>query len=321
MSAGEPDGWMPALRAGRRGGPEQLTLEQAPVPFTPTGEVLVAVHGAGVTSTELRWPSTWVDRLGRERAPVVPGHDVSGVVAALGFGTTGFSVGDPVFGVTDWYRDGSAAAYVSVEARNLAPKPATLGHLEAACLPLAGSTAWQALFDHGRLRAGQSVLIHGAAGGVGVLAVQIAHSAGAEVIATARNADRALLEGLGAHRVIDTAGQQIEDLAGPVDLVLDLAGGELAERSWPLVRAGGALVSVVTPRPAGGAPRPDARWVFFVVDADRRVLAELARSVDAGELCPVLGAVFPLAQGRQAFEAKLRGGIPGKVVMSVEGTP
>jgi NADPH:quinone reductase-like Zn-dependent oxidoreductase len=305
---------MTALRAYAQGGPQQLRCESAPRPTPGIGEVLVAVHAASITPPELAWPSTWTDRAGRDRRPVVPGHEFSGVVVGLGPGTTGVDVGDPVFGIADWYRDGAAATHLAVEARNVAGKPLCVSHAEAACVPLAASTAWQALFVHGRLRAGQTVLIHGAAGGVGVFAVQLARSAGATVIATCR-APGALLDELGASRVVDLDRQSFTGI-GPVDLVLDLAGGDLAQRSWPLVRPGGALVTVVG-GVAPGRPRADARWVFFVVEPDRHLLTELARSIDSGELRPVLGATFPLCDGRRAFEAKLAGGVPGKVALRV----
>jgi NADPH:quinone reductase-like Zn-dependent oxidoreductase len=282
--------------------------------------VLLQVQAASFTPTELGWPSTWTDRLGRDRIPVIPAHEVSGMVAALGYGTSGLSVGEEVYGLTDWYRDGAAAGYVAVEARNLAPKPTSVDHLKAAALPLAGLTAWQALFDHGHLQAGQTVLIPGAAGGVGTLAVQLAHAVGARVLAAGRAPDAELLASLGADQVIDLQRQRLEDAAGPVDLVLDLVGGELAGRSWPLVRPGGALVTVVGGTPAG-APRADARWVFFVVEADRAQLGELARRVDAGQLRPVVGRSWPLTEGRQAFQAKQHGGLPGKAVLAVADGP
>jgi NADPH:quinone reductase-like Zn-dependent oxidoreductase len=307
---------MQALRAHRRGGPEELVYEQAPRPPLGIGDALVRVHAASFTPTELGWPSTWTDRLGRERTPVIPAHEVAGEVVALGFGTSGVEVGQQVFGLTDWYRDGAAAEYVAVEARNLAPKPATIDHVQAAAVPLAGLTAWQALFDHGRLQAGQAVLVHGAAGGVGTVAVQLANAAGAQVIATGRAPDRELLTELGAAQVVDVERQRFEEAADQVDLVLDLVGGELPGRSWPLVRPGGTLVTVVGGT-AVGPPRQDARWVFFVVEADRTELAELGRRIDAGQLRPVVGGVLPLAEGRQAFEAKQHGGVPGKVVLRV----
>jgi NADPH:quinone reductase-like Zn-dependent oxidoreductase len=311
---------MRALRAHRRGGPEQLVYEPPPRPPLGTGDALVRVHAASFTPTELAWPSTWTDRQGRDRTPVTPTHEVCGVVAALGFGTSGVEVGQQVYGLTDWYRDGVAADYMAVEARNLAPKPTGIDHVQAAAVPLAGLTAWQALFDHGRLEPGQRVLVLGAAGGVGSLAVQLAHATGATVVATGREPDGDLLPELGADQVVDVQRQRFEQVAGQVDQVQDLVGGEMAGRSWPLVRPGGALVTVVGGTPAG-APRPEVRWVFFVVEADRDELAELGRRIDAGQLRPVVGGVLPLAEGRQAFQAKQHGGVPGKAVLRVAEEP
>src|SRR5438477_2741786 len=194
---------MYALRAHERGEADGLRYEQAAPPMPGIGDVLVQVHAASFTPTEMDWPSTWVDRAGRDRRPVIPGHEVSGVVTALGYGTTGASIGDAVYGLTDWYRDGAAAELIAVEARNLAPKPATLSHSEAAAIPMAGLTALQALFDHGRLAAGQTVLILGAGGGVGTFAVQLARAAGARVLASARGWARDLVLGLGADAFVD----------------------------------------------------------------------------------------------------------------------
>jgi NADPH:quinone reductase-like Zn-dependent oxidoreductase len=236
---------MRALRIHERGGPEGLSYEEAPRPEPGTGDVLVRVGAASFTPTELTWPSTWVDRLGHDRRPVIPGHEVSGVVEALGFGTTRFAVGDAVYGLTDWYRDGSLAEYVAVEGRNLAPKPASLDHVRAAALPMPGLTAWQALFVHGGLSGGQTVLIHGAGGGVGSVAVQLARAAGARVIATGRAGVRDLVTELGAERFVDLDRERFEDVAQEVDLVVDLVGGETLRRSGATVREGGVVVSVV----------------------------------------------------------------------------
>jgi NADPH:quinone reductase-like Zn-dependent oxidoreductase len=277
----------------------------------------VRVHAASFTPTELEWPSTWVDRAGRPRGAPIPGHEVSGVVAALGFGTTGVAVGEAVYGLTDWYRDGAAAEYVAVEARDLAPKPGSLDHVHAAAVPLAGLTAWQGLFDHGGLAAGQTVLIHGAGGGVGTFAVQLARSAGARVVATGRAWAADLVRELGADQFVDVDRQRFEDAVGRVDLVFDLVGGETLERSWAVVEPGGALVSVVAASASVETGRRDVRGVFFVVEPDRAALRELARRIDARELRPVVGDVLPLARGREAFEAKRRPGVPGKVVLQV----
>jgi NADPH:quinone reductase-like Zn-dependent oxidoreductase len=310
---------MHALRLDQQAGPEGLSYEEAPDPEPGIGEVLVAVQAASFTATELQWPSTWVDRLGHDRRPVIPGHEVSGTVAALGYGATGLAVGDAVYGLTDWYRDGALAEYVAVEARNLAVKPASLDHVEAAALSLAGLTAWQALFIHGRLAAGQRVLVHGAAGGVGSLAVQLAHAADAEVVATGRGWARELVTELGADWFVDVERERFEDAAGEVDLVVDLVGGQVLERSWSTLRQGGMLVSAVED-PQG---KPDcasgARGAFFVVEAVRPQLEDLARRVEAGTLRPLVGQVVALADGRAAFQAKQRGGVRGKVVLRIAG--
>src|ERR671933_129419 len=304
-------GTMLALRAQGRGSSEKLIYEQVPLPSPAIGDVLLEVHAASFTPTELDWPSTWVDRAGNARPTPIPAHEVSGTVIDLGFGTTGIAVGDEVYGLTDWYRDGAAAGYVAVEARNLARKPGSLDHARSAAVPLAALTAWQALFDHAHLSAGQSVLIHGAGGGVGALAVQLARGAGARVVATGRQWAEGLVRELGADEFVDTQRRSFEETAGEVDVVFDLVGGEVTRRSWAVIRPGGVLVSVVAPLAETG-PR-GASGVFFVVEPDRAALTELARLVDAGELRPVVGEVYPLERGREAFEAKRRPGVPGKV--------
>jgi NADPH:quinone reductase-like Zn-dependent oxidoreductase len=310
-----------ALRLGERGGPEQLAYEQAPRPYVGTGDALVRVHAASFTPTELTWPSTWVDHAGHDRRPTIPAHEVSGVVEALGYGTVGVAVGQAVYGLTDWYRDGAAAEYVAVEARNLAPKPTSLSHVEAAAVPLAGLTAWQALFDYGGLVAGQRVLIQGASGGVGVFATQLARAAGAAVSGTGRAWARELVGELGAGSFVDVERERFEDVVGQVDLVFDLVGGEVLERSWSVLKPGGVLVSVVEdPNDSAQARRSDARGVFFVVEAYRGELVELAGRIEAGQLRPIVGDVVPLARGRDAFERKHAGGISGKTVLQVDDT-
>jgi NADPH:quinone reductase-like Zn-dependent oxidoreductase len=308
-----------ALRIHARGGPEGLVFEDAEEPEPGIGDVLVRVEAASFTPTELDWPSTWVDHAGRDRTPVIPAHEVCGSVAALGDGTTGFEVGDRVYGLTDWYRDGAAAEYVAVEARNLAPKPAPLDAGEAAAMAMPALTAQQALFDHGRLVGGQTVLIHGAAGGVGAFAIQLADVAGARVLASARPSAREFVLELGADEFIDADGRPFEEAAGEVDLVFDLVGGEVLERSWSVVRPGGAIVSVVEDPLARGEPGGDRRGAYFVVEARGAQLGELAASIEAGELRPIVGEVRPLAQGGEAFAAKRGGGVRGKSVLLVAG--
>ena len=314
---------MRALRLHERGGPDMLSYEQAPVPSVAIGDALVRVHAASFTPTELTWPSTWTDRAGRDRRPVIPAHEVSGVVTALGYGTAGVQIGEAVYGLTDWYRDGAAAEYVAVEARNLAPKPTSASHVEAAAAALTGLTAWQALFDHGQLRPGQTVLVHGAAGGVGTFAVQLARAAGAVVVARGRAWARQLATELGADTFVDVDQQRFEETVHGVDLVVDLVGGEVLERSWSVLKPGGVLVSTVEePKDSQtrNGERRRARGVYFVVEARRAELVELSRRLDAGELRAVVGEVLPLSAGRTAFEAKQRGGSAGKTVLRVANT-
>jgi NADPH:quinone reductase-like Zn-dependent oxidoreductase len=242
-----------------------LTLTDLPYPHAAENDVVVRVHAAGFTRGELDWPATWTDRAGRDRTPSVPGHELSGVVVELGYGTTGLTVGQRVFGLADWARNGSLAEYTAVEARNLAPLAADIDHTLAAALPISGLTAWQGLFDHAQLTTGQTVLIHGAAGGVGSIAVQLAREVGAQVIGTGRADDRDVVLDLGAQTFLDLEADALGDV-GQVDVVLDVIGGEVLERSSALVRPGGTLVTIAEPP----AVQPDdGRAVFFVVEPDR----------------------------------------------------
>src|SRR6188474_1935266 len=221
-----------------------MTLVERPAPEPAINDVVVQVHASGFVPTELAWPSTWTDRLGRDRTPTIPGHELAGVVTALGYGTTGLSVGQRVFGLTDWHRDGTLAEYVAIEARNLAPLPGDVEFTVGASLPISGLTAWQGLFDHGHLRSGQSVLVHGAAGAVGSMVTQLAREFGAYVIGTGRAADRQSALDFGANEFVDLDNEALEDV-GQVDLVFDVIGGDIQKQSAALIRAGGTLVSVV----------------------------------------------------------------------------
>src|SRR5438046_8586718 len=247
-----------------------MKLVQQPEPQPSINDVVVQVYASGFVNTELSWPSTWTDRLDRDRTPSIPGHELAGVVTALGYGTTGLSVGQRVFGLTDWYRDGTLAEYAAIEARNLAPLPGDVDFTVGASLPISALTAWQGLFEHGRLQAGQSVLAHGAAGAVGSMVTQLAHEAGAYVIGTGRAADRQKALDFGAKEFVDLANDALEDV-GRVDLVFDVIGGEIQKRSADLIRAGGTLVTIVGPpeaRPAAGLA------IDFVVEAGPRPLGE-----------------------------------------------
>src|SRR5688500_5936004 len=221
-----------------------MTLAERPDPEAGGNDVLVQVHASGFTPGELTWPGTWADRLGRDRTPSIPGHEVAGVVSALGYGTRGLSVGQRVFGLADWTRDGTLAEYVAIEARNVAPLPGDLDFAAGASLPISGLTAWQGLFQHGRLQAGQSVLAHGAAGAVGTMVTQLAREAGAYVIGTGRAADREKALEFGAHEFVDLENDSLDDL-GPIDLVFDVIGGEIQKMSVARIKPGGSLVSII----------------------------------------------------------------------------
>jgi NADPH:quinone reductase-like Zn-dependent oxidoreductase len=288
-----------------------MTLVERPEPPAAINDVVVEVHASGFVPTELTWPSTWTDRLGRDRTPSVPGHELAGVVTAMGYGTTGVSVGQRVFGLTDWHRDGTLAEYVAMEARNLAPLPGDVDFTVGASLPISGLTAWQGLFEHGRLQAGQSVLVHGAAGAVGSMMTQLAREAGAHVIGTGRAADRRKALGFGAMEFVDLEGDALEDVGG-VDLVFDVIGGDVQRRSAGLVRAGGTLVSVVGPveaRPADGLA------VDFVVESDRAQLGEIVQRVRDGRLRTNIGDVASLDDAVAAFNRT--GRRKGKTIISV----
>src|SRR5438067_5202067 len=243
-------------------------------------DVVVQVYASGFVNTELGWPSTWTDRLDSDRTPSIPGHELAGVVTALGYGTTGLSVGQRVFGLTDSYRGGGLAEYAAIEARNLAPLPGDVGFTVAASLPMPGLTAWQGLFDHGRLQAGQSVLVHGAAGSVGSMVTQLAREAGAYVVGTGRAADRQTALDFGAMEFVDLENDALEEV-GDVDLVFDVIGGDIQKRSAGVIRAGGTLVTVVGPPEARPA---DGLAIDFVVESDRAQLSEIVRRVRDGRL-------------------------------------
>jgi len=288
-----------------------MKLAERPEPQAAINDVVVQVHASGFVGTELAWPSTWTDRLGRDRTPSIPGHELAGVVTALGYGTTGLTVGQRVFGLTDWSRDGTLAEYAAVEARNLAPLPGDVDFTVGASLPISGLTAWQGLFEHGRLRAGQSVLAHGAAGAVGSMVTQLAHEFGAFVIGTGRAADRQAALDFGANAFVDLDNEALEDV-GQVDLVFDLIGGEIGKRSARLVRPGGALVSIVGPSEARPA---DGLAIDFVVESDRAQLTEIVQRARDGRLRTNIGTVASLDDAVAAFNPTQR--TPGKTIIRV----
>lgn len=310
---------MRALHAYAKSDPSRLVLEDAPVPAVGAEDVLVRVHASGVSPGELDWPGIWLRHGGAPRTlPIVPGHEVAGVVDTIGTAATGLSVGDEVFGYTDVRRDGANAEYVAVRADELAPKPVTLTHVQAAAIPLSALTAWQALFDHGGLAPGQRVLVHGGAGGVGTFAVQLAHWRGARVVATSSARDTDIVRELGAVDVIDYRTMRFEDTVADLDLVIDTVGGDTWERSWSVLRPAGRLVSIAVPRPPDREAPDGRRAIWFVVKPDRNQLIEIAGLVDHGRIRPIVSEVLPLARGREAYGTTGRRG-PGKVVLSISG--
>ncbi|MEV6297017.1 NADP-dependent oxidoreductase [Streptomyces sp. NPDC051896] len=288
-----------------------MMLEERPEPEAGGNDVLVEVHASGFTPGELTWPGTWTDRLGRDRTPSIPGHEVAGVVSALGYGTRGLSVGQRVFGLAEWTRDGTLAEYVAVEARNLAPLPGDVDFTVGASLPISGLTAWQGLFVHGRFGVGQSVLVHGAAGGVGSMVTQLAREAGAYVIGTGRAADRETTLDFGAKEFVDLDNEALEDIGG-VDLVFDVIGGDIGKRSAGVVRAGGMLVTIAGPpevQPKEGLA------VDFVVEADRTQLGEVVQRVRDGRLQTNIARVAGLDEAVAAFNPTER--VKGKTIIRV----
>ena len=288
-----------------------MKTAERPEPTAAINDVVVQIHASGFVGTELTWPSTWTDRRGGDRTPTIPGHELAGVVTSVGYGTTGFSVGQRVFGLADWYRDGTLSEYVAIESRNLAALPDDVDFTVGASLPISGLTAWQGLFEHGRLRAGQSVIAHGAAGAVGSMVTQLARQAGARVIGTGRGADRQKVLDFGAHEFVDLDRDRLEDV-GHVDLVFDVIGGAVGKRSARLIRAGGTLVSIVGPSDA----RPvDGRAIDFVVEADRAQLGAIVQRVRDGRLRTNIATVVRLDDAIAALNST--GRRVGKTVIRV----
>ena len=313
-----PDTMM-ALRAHARGGAEQLVFEQAPVPVPGPGEALVEVHAAGITFAELTWDPTWTTQDGRDRTPTIPSHEVSGVVRGLGGDARGLSIGEEVYGLIAFDRNGAAAEYVTVPAADLADRPRSVSHVQAASLPLAALTAWQALTDQAGLQPGERVLVQGGAGGVGVYAVQLAAILGADVTASGRPGQGDFVRSLGARTFTEDAGGAGDsaDAREGFDVVVDTVGGPVLEASYGRTRRGGRLVTLGAPPSAQRAEQFGIHAMFFVVTPDAAELARLAELTDSGQLRPVVSQTFPLREGREAFESGARPHPPGKTVLLV----
>jgi NADPH:quinone reductase-like Zn-dependent oxidoreductase len=309
---------MKAIRLHGRGGPDNLVYEDAPKPHAGLGEVLVRVYATGMIANELKWDVTYQTKAGSPRALPIPGRDLSGVIEEVGHGVTTLVPGSEVYAMLDYCCDGAEAEFTIALPNELAPKPGTLDHVQAAAVPLSALTAWQALFEHANLVAGQTVLIHGAAGGVGVFAVQLARWAGAQVIATASARNGDFLHELGATEVIDYTTTCFEEVVKPVDVVFDTVGGDTLQRSWQVVKPGGVLVSVVSPRPSADVAKGhDARFAWFIVEPNREQLIQIGTLIDAGQIRPIIETVLPLSEARQAYEQGAKGHTRGKIVLRV----
>lgn len=308
---------MNVVRIHGYGGPEVLVHEDAPRPEPGREDLLVRVHAAGVNPVDWKIREGHLRPLLRHRLPLTLGWDVSGVVEAAGPDVEGFAPGDEIYARPDISRDGAYAEYLALKAAEAAPKPKTLDHVHAAAVPLAALTAWQTLFDVANLAAGQRVLIHAAAGGVGHFAVQLARWKGAFVIGTCsgRNAD--FVRALGADEVIDYTATRFEDAARDVDVVFDTMGGQVQQRSFRVLKRGGVLVSIVEPFSRLTAALRGVRAHFLFVQPHAGQLAELARLIDGGTIKPVVETVLPLAEARQAHELSRAGRTRGKIVLQV----
>jgi NADPH:quinone reductase-like Zn-dependent oxidoreductase len=307
---------MKAVYLEKKAGSEALVAGEILRPDPEAAQVLVKVHATAIMPTEVQWTPTFQTQLGSPRPfPIVLGHEFSGVVAGTGSNVNGFQVGEAVFGLNDWFINGAQAEFCIVDESGLARKPKSLNHTEAAVVPISALTAWQGLFEKGNLQRGQRVLIHGAAGSVGMFAVQLARWRGARVIATASAANLEFVRALGADQVIDYHKTRFEDVMCDVCVVFDPVGGETLERSWKVLEPDGKVVTVATS--SGESDDPRVRDAFMIVRADGTQLAQIARMIDSGELRVYLEQTFDLAQARQAYARAGQGGMRGKVALRV----
>jgi NADPH:quinone reductase-like Zn-dependent oxidoreductase len=309
---------MKAVRIHKCGGPGVLRYEDVPRPQLGSGEVLIRVYAAGVNPVDWKVRSGSLNGLVQHKLPLILGWDLSGVIEEVGPSVSQFKKGDEVFSRPDTSRDGAYAKYVVVRESEVALKPKSLHHIYAAAVPLAGLTAWQALFDVGELRHGQSVLIHGGSGGVGHFAVQFAKWKGAYVIATASTKNQPLLREIGVDQPIDHTTQRFEQIAENVDVVLDTIGGDTQERSWNALKKGGLLVSVLQPPDAEKAKGFGVRSAFVWSEPNGDELAEISALIDSGPFKVVLDRILPLSEARRAHELSQSGHTRGKIVLRVK---
>jgi NADPH:quinone reductase-like Zn-dependent oxidoreductase len=308
---------MKAIRVHEYGGPEVLKYEDAPRPAPAAGEVLIRVHATSVNPVDIAIRQGMFKERMKYNLPMIPGWDVSGVIDSVGSGASRLKPGDEVYSRPDLARDGAYAEYIVVRESEVALKPKSIDHAKAAAIPLTGLTAWQALFDAGKLSAGQTVLIHGAAGGVGHLAVQFAKAKGARVIATASKKNHDFLRSLGADELIDYNTTKFEDVVHDVDVVLDTITGETQDRSWQVIKRGGIYVSILQPPNQEKAAARGVRAAHVFVQPNVDELDEIARLVDSGKVKPVVEKVFPLKEAAAAQQAVATHHTRGKIVLTV----
>ena len=308
---------MNAVRIHAYGGPELLHYEEVPIPRLHSDDVLIRVQAAAVNPVDWKIREGYLRGFLNHQLPLILGWDVAGTVVEVGPEVTGFKVGDEVYARPDIERDGAYAEYIAVKASEAALKPTTLDPVHAAAVPLAALTAWQSLVDAAQLQAGQTVLIHAAAGGVGSFAVQLAKARGARVIATASAVNIGLVTELGADQFVDYTRTRFEQVAKEVDVVLDTIGGDTQRRSWQILKPGGILVSVISPPPETTAAADGVRSAFVFIQPSGQQLTQIARLIDQGQMKPILHAVLPLSEARQAQVISQGGHARGKLVLHV----
>jgi NADPH:quinone reductase-like Zn-dependent oxidoreductase len=309
---------MNAIRIHSYGGPEVLLYEEAPRPQLRDSEVLIRVHAAGVNPLDCKVRAGELKEIIQHKLPLIPGWDVSGVVEEVGAGVSQFKRGDEVFAMANPTRDGAYADCIAVREATVAMKPKSLYHVRAAATPVSALTAWRSLFDLGHLQSGQRILIHGGSGGVGHFAVQLAKWKGAYVIATASTKNQELLRKLRADETIDYTSQKFGDVVHNVDIVLDTVGGETQERSWRVLKKGGALISLVQPPSDQKASQFGVRGMMCSVQPDGAQLSKIAELIDSAKLKPTINRVLPLREARRAHELSQNGNIRGKIVLRVK---
>ena len=306
---------MKAIRIHAYGGPEQLRLEEAPQPKAESGKVLVRIHAASVNPIDFKLASGNMRQMMPINFPWIPGGDFSGIVEEVGSGVTGLAKGDAVYG--DASGGGAYAEFYAGPASMIAHKPRRLSDVEAASVPLAAQTAWQGLFDHGRLERGENVLIHAASGGVGTFAVQLARWKGAKVLATASADNADYVRSLGADTVIDYKATPFESVAKDVDLVFDLIGGDTQRRSFAVLKPGGRLVATAQPPSAEDAANYKVEAKMMQMKAATSNLKQLAELLDAGSVKTTVAKTYPLAKARESWAEIMSGHTRGKIVLEV----